>query len=251
MALFTDGAPADIAYLRAQESSIEQVAATEAIDLDAKLAITAEQIGQELLEFLLLQGPPAGQARRCEIGVSDVVVTPALRRWHALETIAAVYRDAYNSQLNDRYAGKWKQFRDSAREARDRAFEIGIGLVWRPVRKAATPEVVSVSDPPSRQDYWLRVTWSNEAGIEGTPSDPVPVSLGPGDIVRVTAVANSTVAGWHVYAGTTADTVEAQNEEAIGIGNVWVMSGLHAGRPAGNGQAPDFFVAERRILLRG
>jgi hypothetical protein len=251
MALFTDGAPADIAYLRAQESNIEHVAATESIDLDVKLAITAEQVGQEILEFLLLQGPPAGQARRYEIGVSDVVVTPAVRRWHALETIAAVYRDAYNSQLNDRYGGKWKAFRNEAREARDRAFEIGIGLVSRPVAKAPAPAVINVSPVESRRDLWLRITWSNQAGAEGAPSDPIAVSLGAGDVVRAPESGDSTIAGWNVYLGASPDDVETQNADVLELADVWVMSELRGGRPAGNGQAPDFFVAVRQMLLRG
>ena len=32
-------------------------------------------------------------------GVSDVVVTPQLKRWHALHALGVVYRDAFNNQL--------------------------------------------------------------------------------------------------------------------------------------------------------
>ena len=48
--------------------------------------------------------PPAG----CE----NVVVTPALKLWHTYRALEMVYGDAYNSQLNDRYAGKRDQFHE-------------------------------------------------------------------------------------------------------------------------------------------
>ena len=37
--------------------------------------------------------------------LSHVVVTPPVRLWHTYRTLENVYREAYNSQLNDRYAG--------------------------------------------------------------------------------------------------------------------------------------------------
>ncbi len=39
-----------------------------------------------------------------------VVVTPPLKLWHMFLSLEMVYRDAYNSQLNDRYAGKRDEF---------------------------------------------------------------------------------------------------------------------------------------------
>ena len=38
--------------------------------------------------------------------IEQVVVTPPLKLWHIFRTLEMVYRDAYNSQLNDRYAGQ-------------------------------------------------------------------------------------------------------------------------------------------------
>ena len=42
----------------------------------------------------------------------QVVVTPPLKLWHTFRTLEMVYGDAYNSQLNDRYAGKRDEFHE-------------------------------------------------------------------------------------------------------------------------------------------
>jgi hypothetical protein len=265
MALFTDGAPADIAYLRTYDSTIDQVASDEGIDLDIKLAVAAEEIGEEILAFLLLQGPSdtsganwggvsgtvIGQSRRRQIGLSDVVVTTPVRRWHALATLSAVYRDAYNSQLNDRYAGRWNTYTELAKEAGERAFEIGIGLVSRPTPKPNPPVVIPTTDTVARADYWVQATWINDAGDEGAPSDPVSVSLGAGDSLRI-ANPPSGITGWNIYIGTDRDSVQAQNPAPIDVATAWVIGdSLASGAAPGNGQAPDYFVAERQFLLRG
>src|SRR5438309_7739664 len=96
--LFTDAIPAEKEALRAFESAILDVAASEAIDLDAKLQIAAEQVGDELEIWLnnAVASPsqwmlPAWIAPRLD----SVVVSPAIRRWHAFQTLESVYRDAY------------------------------------------------------------------------------------------------------------------------------------------------------------
>jgi hypothetical protein len=252
MALFTDGVPADIAYLRTYDSAIDQVASDEGIDLDAKLAIAAEEIGEEIFSFLLLQGPADtnGPGRR-QIGLSDVVVSQPLRRWHALATLAAFYRDAYNSELNDRYAGRWKTYTQLAKEAGERTFDIGIGIVSQPTPKANPPQVVQTSDPVLRADYWLQVTWVNDSGSEGAPSDPVSVSLGPGDSVSIDAPPAG-IRAWNLYAGADRDDVQAQTASPLDVTALWVMAdSLIAGAEPGNGQLADYFVAERQFLLRG
>ena len=60
-----------------------------------------------------------------------------MKRWHALHTLAVVYRDAFNNQLNDRYRNKWEEYRELARNAREQTFEFGIGLVATPIPQAA------------------------------------------------------------------------------------------------------------------
>ena len=99
MALLTDGSPNDTEALRVFETAILNVAHVETIDLDAKLGLATEEISQDVLDVLLdhtRAHDPRGKERR-RIGVADVVVTPQMKRWQALHTLAVVYRDAYNN----------------------------------------------------------------------------------------------------------------------------------------------------------
>src|SRR3954466_13857831 len=119
MALLTDGNPNDTEALRVYETAILDVASVEMIDLDAKLCLATEEISHDVLdvlldhtrnEYSLTQVPVSGDRRK--IGVSDVVVSPQMKRWQALHALAVVYRDAYNNQLNDRYGKKWEEYRE-------------------------------------------------------------------------------------------------------------------------------------------
>src|SRR3569832_705274 len=132
MALLTDGPASAIEDLAAQDSQLLNVASAEGIDLTAKLALAQETVGIEL-EGLLREcsGP---ELRR-------VVVTPALRLWHAYRTLETVYRDAYFNQLNDRYAGKRDQFRELGMWARERLRQAGVGFTRQPLPRAVPPEV--------------------------------------------------------------------------------------------------------------
>src|SRR3954454_14989392 len=133
MALFTDGPASTIEDLAAQDSQVLNVASSEGIDLTVKLGLTHEAVGIEVQELL---------RRTSGFGLPHVVVTPPLRLWHTYRTLENVYRDAYNSQLNDRYAGKRDQYRELSRWAYDRLVRAGIGMTNRPVPRAAVPIVV-------------------------------------------------------------------------------------------------------------
>ena len=94
-----------------------------------------------------------------------------MKRWHALHTLAIVYRDAFNNQLNDRYQAKWQRvsasWRRDARDAddqyRDRAGDdsdsagAGAGVGHR---GGTVPADV----------YYVQVTWVSATGQEGAPS---------------------------------------------------------------------------------
>src|ERR1043165_878113 len=112
MALFTDGPPSTIEDLAARDSQLLGVASTEGIDVSAKLAVAHEAVGIELQELLQESG--------FRSGLGSVVVTAPLRLWHTFRALEEVYGDAYYNQMNDRYARKRDQFRDSARWALER-----------------------------------------------------------------------------------------------------------------------------------
>jgi hypothetical protein len=249
MALFTDGTPAGLEDLERQESGVQEVAKTEGIDLETKLELGAEETGDEVLDFLLLrpgQDPKAGVRRR--VGVSDVVVSRGLRRWHALHTLGLVYRDAYFSHLNDRYRPKWEEYRKRARESREELLRIGIGLVARPLARPGKAVVSSGPGSQGAQLYYVRVAWTG-AGGEGAPSAAVAYQTAPGSFLRVEAPegAPAEATGWNVYVGTTGATFR-QNSAPLAMGSVFTLAGAPAnGAPAGDGQQADVFVSEQGL----
>src|SRR5690242_2816865 len=132
MSLFTDGSIASLEDLKAQDSGVMDTAGTEGIDLTGKLALAQEEIGVELQVLLPRLGTGASECG----GLAKVVVTSPLRLWHVFHTLSMVYRDAYNNQLNDRYKGKWDQYRQLARWAEERLLETGVGMAADAVPRA-------------------------------------------------------------------------------------------------------------------
>src|SRR5580700_4736433 len=118
--LLTDGNPNDSVALTVYESAILEVAHIERINLDVKLTLATEEISEDILDVLLdhTQADDPESAIRRMIGVTGVVVTPQLKRWHALHTLEIVYRDAFNNQLNDRYLAKFQEYQALSRDAR-------------------------------------------------------------------------------------------------------------------------------------
>ena len=135
MALFTDGQLNRPIDLQNYENRILDVASAEGIDLAGKIALAQDEIANGVMMFLLKRLPLTGSqsflqpAMRQKMGVSDVVATGPLRQWHAHQTLALIYRDAYNNQLNDRYQGKWNEYEDVAKTSSTNYFRIGVGLV--------------------------------------------------------------------------------------------------------------------------
>src|SRR5436190_755350 len=126
MGLLTDGQINDTQDLRNYENGILDVASSENIDLTGKMALAQDEISTGMLTYLLKQTGRdvrffpyqlSGESARRVIGVSDVAITPQLKRWHALKTLSLAYADAYNNQLNDRYNGKWKEYEALAKAA--------------------------------------------------------------------------------------------------------------------------------------
>src|SRR5437879_2014883 len=170
MALLTDGNPNDTDALRVYETSILDVASVEVIDLDAKLGLATEEVSEDVLDILLdhtRASVPQSNIRRM-IGVSDVVVTPQLKRWHALHTLEVVYRDAFNNQLNDRYRPKWQEYHELSRNARQHTIRFGIGLALNPIPKAVTPVFVNVPGPGLATTFYVQASWGSAAGQEGS-----------------------------------------------------------------------------------
>ena len=261
MALLTDGNPNDTEALRVYETAILDVANVETIDLDAKLCLATEEISQDVLDVLLdhvrtqyslTQFPLGGDRRR--LGVSDVVVSPQMKRWHALHTLAVVYRDAYNNQLNDRYGNKWEEYRELARGAKERTLEFGIGLVAAPVPGAGTPVLGATAGTLAGTIYYAQMSWVSAAGQEGSTSPATTFETTDNSLLTVATVnAPAIAAGWNVYLGLAISTLTLQNSTPLAIGATFTLpgAGLVSGVSPGDGQAADMFVIGGRILRRG
>lgn len=243
MALFTDGPPATMEDLAAQDSQLLDVASSEGIDLTVKLGLTYEVIGIELEELL---------RRGSGFGLSHVVVTPAMRLWHTYRTLEFVYRDAYNSQLNDRYAGKRDQFRELSKWAYDRLIQAGIGVTTSPIPRPPAPRTEAAGGATPPGSYWVSMAWVRAAGEEGEPSLPINIEVTSGGFVVTPAGAPAEAMGWNLYAGATIETMTRQNATPIAPENSWAASTVTTWGPQpGTGQKPAAPQPTARMLLRG
>lgn len=255
--LLTDGCPNTPEDLRAYESSILDVSHEEGINLDTKLKLATEEISEIVINILLDHSNVAtgGDVTRRALGVSDVVVTRQMKRWHALYTLAIFYRDAYNNQLNDRYLGKWNEYLLLARQAKETTTQYGIGLVNTPIPQAGTPVVGSAPGLLPATVYYIQISWVSAAGVEGTPSKATAYEAPLASLITVTngVPVPSVATAFNVYVGLTDCTTTLQNSTPIAIGQTFTEAslGLVAGTPAGNGQLPDTYVTGGSTLRRG
>jgi hypothetical protein len=177
-----------------------------------------------------------------------------MKRWQALHTLAVVYRDAYNNQLNDRYLGKSDEYREFARGARERTYGFGIGLVAAPIPRAGTPVLGMGTGTLAGALYYAQVSWVSASGQEGSASCAMNFQTSDNSALTVAAGNPPPVAvGWNLYVGLTVSTVNLQNNAPLGIGATFTLpgSGVVGGRCPGDGQAAEMFVTGGRILRRG
>jgi hypothetical protein len=254
--LLTDGNPNDTDDLRVYETAILDVANTEAIDLAAKLSLATEEISEDIVDVLLdhtRASDPQSTIRRTR-GVSDVVVSPQLKRWHALHTLEVVYRDAFNNQLNDRYQAKFIEYRELSKGARARTYQFGIGLASNPLPQAQTPAFSFVTGPIVATTYYVQVSWVSASGQEGAPSESITYDA-PADSLPVVMAVNPPPAatGFNVYMGLTQDSLTLQNTGVVAVGTSFTLpsTGLVTGVAPGNGQAADIYVVGGPTLRRG
>jgi hypothetical protein len=254
--LLTDGSPNDTEALRVYESAILDVANTERIELDAKLNLATEEISEEILDVLLNHtlSPDPQSAIRHRIGVSDVVVTPPLKRWHAVHTLELMYRDTFNNQLNDRYLAKFNEYHELSKNAREFTFRIGIGLALTPIPQAQPPVFSFAAGLDPATTYYVLVSWTGAGGQQGAPSEETTYDSPASGSPVVSAVNPPAVAiGFNVYMGLTAGSETLQNSAPVAAGGSFTLpgTGLVTGAAPGNGQIPDVYVIGGRTLRRG
>lgn len=260
MALFNDGPISTAADLQQYENSILTVASTENIDLAVKLMLAQQDVANQIVLFLLRR------PNRCEYSLwddaagfqslrdlTDVVVTEPLQQWHIHRTLALVYRDAYNNQLNNRYQGKWAEYEVLAKASARTYFQIGVGLVANPVPQATAPVLTTVMGTAAGGTFYVAVTWVGTGGQEGAPSAFAQLGTSNGERLYVTVgnpPQNATT--WNVYVGTTPTALTLQNAEPLETGIGWTMnSPPNAGVALPTGQLPTWFAVDHRVIERG
>jgi hypothetical protein len=191
---------------------------------------------------------------RRSIGVSDVVITPQIKRWHAVHTLEIVYRDAFNNQLNDRYQAKFLEYQKLSRNARERSFHFGIGLALVPIPQAPSPMFSAVAGLIPAVTYYARASWVGAAGQEGAASVLTTYDAPAGSLPVVQMTDPPAAAtGFNVYLGLTPDGVALQNPVPVPVGQSFTLpgTGLAAGRAPGSGQAADIFISGGPMVRRG
>ncbi|MGH9582359.1 MAG: hypothetical protein ACRD4O_05440, partial [Bryobacteraceae bacterium] len=209
MALFTDPEVVTLDDLLLFENSIGQVASIHGIDVDAKIALATSEIAQRLRLWLLAQSPyepkwPGSRANRKLLDLGTVVVTSALQRWLCTHSLAKVFAEAYNLQLNTRFQAKWAEYRQAAANSADIAFQAGLGIALNPLPKPPMPLLSVQTGSLPAQSIFIQTTWADDKGNEGAPSDENSFALGDGSSVTVAILANTAsipaaAAGWNVY----------------------------------------------------
>lgn len=244
MALLVDGELSTLEHLESQDSGVVQVAHSEGIDLKRKLQLAQREIEIEV----------EGLLRRADSGrMEEVVVTGAMSRWHTLLTLAMVYRDAYFSQLNDRFGGRWQAYMKEAQEAGRRVLEGGVGLTPMPLRRPAGVDTALGMGNVGPRVYYLRASWVNALGEESAASPLAMVeAANPHSLTVRPRGPGAGAAGWHVYAGFAPDQVRRQTELPLPVEQEWLAPDgpLAEGPHPSEGQEAQRFVTWRRLLRR-
>jgi len=124
MALFVDGPASDAGDLARLDGGLLETAAALSIDVTTRLQIAHETLAADLQIWLDRIGG---------ITMEQVVVNDALRTWESTQALAMVYREAYFSDLAERYHVRWDEYSRLTRQAYERFVAGGLPTVSDPV----------------------------------------------------------------------------------------------------------------------
>ncbi len=259
MALFTDEAVVTLNDLLAFEASLEGVASSYGIDVDNKISLATGAISDKLMLWLLNSGASDPQwLNRRILGLSTVVVTPSLQRWICFESLARVFAEAYNVQLNTRFQGKLTEYQQEAKSASDVFYQSGVAIVYNPLPKPAVPLLSVQAGSLLAQPIFIQTAWIDATGNESALSI-VNGSVLPDNSSFAAAMAEgalgspSAATGWNVYAGSQSENLTRQNGDPLAIGSTWQLpsSGLQVGPNPLDGQPPMFYITLSKQIKRG
>lgn len=244
--LFSDGIILGIDDLREHDNFVLDVASTEAIELNSKLSVAQREIGYELTSFLRTRCPGTD--------LGNVVVTGQLRDLLVIHTLSAIYRDAYNLHLNDRYLGRWREFTKASERGLLRLLHNGVGMAAVPVPQAEKPEVVASGQGGLIQGtYSVQVAWQHVTGNIGEKSTSVATDLPTGGALTIDpGVGPSNTFGWHVFLGFQDGEPKRQNEAALPVGISWTQAAdLRFDLAGPDATGPDYYVRNSGQIARG
>jgi len=245
MALFTDGDVSGIEDLRGYDTQLLDVANIEGIDVTRKLKLAQDEIAAEVAVMLAGASPTVDPGR--------IVVTTPLKLWHVFLALELVYRDAYRSQLNDRYAGKRDEFHLMVKWAHEKIIQTGLGIVNDPIVRATPPHVELCSGSLPDGTYYVAAAWTDVAGAEGMTSIPATIDVAGSSFAVRMGATPANAAGWHVYAGVAPHSLFQQNSAPLTPGQTWTQPDTitAGGKAAGFGQAHDYLLPVPRMIQRG
>ena len=259
MPLFTDADVVTLDDLLLFENSLVQVSSTHGIDIQAKIRLATEEIGDKLMLNLLRAGQSDPQwLQRIRIGLSTVVVTSSLARWLCFDSLARVYAEAYNVQLNTRFQGKWIEYQQQSSTASETFLAGGIGIVLNPLPKPAIPGIQTGVGNFQASSIFVQASWVDHLGNESAPSPINGVILNGSASIQVVmteadAQTPTAAIGWNVYASTTQQGLTRQNSLPLAVGASWQVSSgnLMGGISPRNGQMPYITIPCTRRWQRG
>ena len=253
MALLTDGTLSTIDDLTGLDTGVLEVARTEEIDLRQKLGLARQEIAYRLGENLReAWNAPTALTFAGTLTASNVVADERLLRWHALESLAQVYRDLYHSQLNDRYEKRWEHYQKLSESAYRDYIRGGIPVVTKPIPRPAPPTTTVLAGTLDASTYFLAVSLVRN-GEEGEISEATAVTAPDSHVLEVEppSLPEGTDA-WNLYAGFAQDSLVLQNSTPQAFTATFALEAVvtDSQKPS-SGQAPELIIRPRQRLRRG
>lgn len=259
MALFTDAGIVTLDDLLQFEAALVQVAASHSINVETKVNLSIDAIGDKLMLWLLDVGASDPQyLNRRLLGLSTVVVTSSLHRWLCFDSLSRFFAEAYNVQLNTRFQAKWTEYQTEAAQAAQMFFMSGVGIVYNALPKPALPLVSVQNGNSPAQAIFIQTAWVDAAGDEGALSPVNGLILAENSTIAVSmaegaAKAPAAAVGWNVYVSSSENDLTRQNLAPLSIGSAWQLppTGITEGPSPIDGQNPQFYVRLSKQIRRG
>ena len=258
MALFTDPDVVSLDDLLKFESSLVQVSSTHGIDVETKIRLAVDEIGDKILLCLLQAGAPGQWTGTTELGLSNVVLSSPLYRWICFNSLARVYAEAYNVQLNTRFQGKWTEYQQQGTQASNLVLASGIGVVTSPLAKPGLPVIAVSQGTISAPAVFVQVSWTGNHNQESAPSPVAGTVLNGAASIQITpselrSDIPTNATGWNVYAASAQGNLTLQTDVPVALDQAWQMpaSGIAIGRRPETGQSPELTISFSKRLQRG